>query len=125
MKPIPNLRKDLDRFFKYVRVAPETGCWVWTGHRNADGYGRFNTHPKPYQQRSFYAHRWLYIQLIGPIAEGLHLDHWVCNNPACVNPLHLRLMTPTENDVRANNRRWAQRYAHTPPLIGGTEGCPF
>lgn len=38
--------------------------------------------------------------LIGPIADGMTLDH-LCRNPACVNPAHLEPVSQRENNLRA------------------------
>ncbi len=58
-------------------------CWVWQLHKSVDGYGRKTSHKKP---RS--AHRFYYERYVGPIPEGLTLDH-LCRVRACVNPSHL------------------------------------
>jgi hypothetical protein len=44
----------------------------------------------------FRAHRVAYEALIGPIPDGLQLDH-LCRNRACVNPLHTEPVTQIEN----------------------------
>jgi len=70
-----------------------TPCWRWTGALR-DGYGLFlNTN------RSESAHRWNYERLVGPIREGLQLDH-LCRVRRCVNPEHLEPVTQRENVLR-------------------------
>lgn len=45
------------------------------------------------------AHRAVYEALVGPIPEGLELDH-LCKNRLCVNPDHLEPVTHQENVKR-------------------------
>lgn len=66
-------------------------CWEWIGRKHANGYGK-----KQFHSRTLLAHRWLWMQLFGPIPSGLVIDH-VCQNPGCVNPHHLRVVTQAEN----------------------------
>ena len=73
-----------------------TGCWVWQRSMNSTGYGRMNVG----SQRNRLAHRVFYERLVGPIPEGLQLDH-LCFNRACVNPDHLEPVTNQENMLRA------------------------
>lgn len=68
------------------------GCWNWTGEVNDYGYGRACVGAgkrKP-------AHRIIYQILVGPIPNGLTLDH-LCRNRLCVNPEHLEPVTLGEN----------------------------
>ena len=44
----------------------------------------------------FYAHRVMYAHMVGPIPEGLTIDH-LCRVRNCVNPKHLEAVTQTEN----------------------------
>ena len=53
---------------------------------------------------TFYVHRLAYELLVGPIPEGLHIDH-LCNTRTCCNPLHLDPVTQAEN----NRRSWERR----------------
>ena len=85
------LSNDEARFWQ--KVDKTDTCWLWTAAK-AQGYGRFYC-----GGRLHAAHRWSYELLIGPIPEGLHLDH-LCRNPASVNPAHLEPVTQRENIIR-------------------------
>jgi hypothetical protein len=82
-----------DRF--WAKVDKTDGCWLWQGIDNGNGYGRFGLYGK-----SVYAHRFAYELLVGPIPEGLHLDH-LCRVRLCVRPSHLEAVTQVENNRRA------------------------
>jgi len=82
----------------WAKVQRTLTCWNWMGARTTAGYGRFNPDIKTFT----YAHRYVYELIIGPIPPGLTLDHFICNNRACVNPAHLRPATHRENILRGN-----------------------
>ena len=71
-------------------IEDSRGCWIWSGAIN-NGYGRAYI-----AGRLFYAHRVVYEVIVGPIPEGLELDH-LCRVRACVNPAHLEPVTRAEN----------------------------
>lgn len=83
---------NVDRFWSKVMVAGD--CWLWTGRTSDKGYGRFWVPP-----RELMAHRVAYELEVGPIPEGLTLDH-LCRVRNCVNPAHLEPVTAGENVLR-------------------------
>ena len=84
----------------------ENGCWHFTGTINqANNYGTC---------RGTGAHRYFYEQMVGPIPDGMHIDHmchvpgecaggFSCLHRRCVNPAHLEPVTPRENVLRSNS----------------------
>lgn len=74
-------------------------CWWWTGNLDGKGYGRVTIDKE--QKR---AHRWVWEHLVGPIPDGLEMDH-LCRNILCVNPDHLEPVTKSENQVRGKAGR--------------------
>jgi hypothetical protein len=78
-----------------------TGCWVWTGAVDSSGYSSMKL-----KGTVHIAFRWVYTRLVGPIPEGMDLDHSCCHTRRCVNPDHLEPVTRSENSIRANRRRW-------------------
>jgi len=88
------------RFTTKFRIADEphpligTRCWLWTAYTMPEGYGQCRLNG-----RVQLAHRIAYTKYIGPIPEGLHIDH-LCRVRNCVNPAHLEPVTPRENNLR-------------------------
>jgi hypothetical protein len=76
------------------------GCWLWVGYIDRDGYGTLWRGKSPTQ-----AHRAVYRELIGEIADGMRLDH-LCRRRNCVRPDHLEPVTESENQRR---RTWRAR----------------
>lgn len=95
------------RLAEKIRVADD-GCWHWTDYLNADGYGRVR-----WNGRQPSCHRVVYMLLVGPIAEGLHLDH-LCRVRHCVNPAHLEPVTPLENTRRSGSADYWRSKTHCP-----------
>ena len=86
-----------------VKVRKTESCWLWTGPVFG-GYGQFQPCVTG-MNRSCFAHRFSYELFIGPIPEGLVLDH-LCRVRLCVNPVHLEPVTQSENMLRAQPLTW-------------------
>lgn len=95
---------EAERFWRLVDCAGPGGCWLWTGHRNRDGYGQFKITGAAGRHRTVRAHRWAWQHHHGPVPSGLTLDH-LCGRPACVRPDHLEPVTNAENLRRRHARR--------------------
>lgn len=96
-----------ERFFAKVHMT--SGCWEWVAGKDSGGYGQIGV-----DRRVKRAHRVAYEAIVGPIPEGLELDH-LCRNRACVRPEHLEPVTRYENVRRGNG--WAgtnARKTHCP-----------
>lgn len=101
-------RPAIERFWE--RVERTDTCWLWTGAKGARGYGNF----KPIGRRTVVVHRYAYEQFVGPIPEGLTIDH-LCRVRNCVNPAHLEAVTSRENILRGESvSAQAARRTHCP-----------
>jgi hypothetical protein len=103
------VRADLDKLMSRVEVVGD--CWHWTSYVRTDGYGVFTAtvdgKPTP-----LYAHRLMHEAAIGPIPDGMDVDHRChdprscapgknCRHRRCVNPAHLQAVTRRTNTYRS------------------------
>lgn len=84
---------DLMQWF-WDQVDKSGECWTWTFRHDKYGYGFFRI-----GRRHIFAHRYSYESSVGPIPDGLEIDH-LCRNHICVNPAHLEPVTTRENQYR-------------------------
>lgn len=88
----------IDRFLSRF-VEDATGCWTWLGSLDRYGYGGFWVKEDGGWVKHK-AHRVSYWLFVGPIPDGLQIDH-LCRNRRCVNPAHLEPVTQQENARRS------------------------
>ena len=74
-------------------------CVLWPLSVNNSGYGMKYDRSSG-GKRAYLAHRWVYERVVGPIPEGMVLDH-TCRVKDCVNPAHLDLVDTVTNNERA------------------------
>ncbi len=112
-----------ERFWPKVdKSAGPDGCWLWAAYVDRYGYGQTSDS----ERRNRGAHCVAYELLVGPIPEGLELDHLchtddpscpggACRHRRCVNPAHLEPVPPAENTRRgvpANRTHCPQGHAY-------------
>lgn len=103
----------------WAKVHKTESCWLWTGARNSKGYGQLFKEKIAGKSFKYAAHRLVYELLVGPIPEGLTIDH-LCRNPPCVNPAHLEPVTMKINHLRGTSPMAANaRKTHC------SQGHPF
>lgn len=104
---------EAQRFLEKISLGD--GCWEWTAAVNGEGYGQFRLDN---HGRQVPAHRYAYELLVGPIPEGLEIDH-LCRVRRCVRPNHLEPVTTRINCWRGfgftgvNARKQTCPRAHT------------
>lgn len=103
------LQRKAATFWAQVRLA-DSGCWIWTGFRHLSGHAYTK-----WQGRVIGVHRMAYFLLVGPLKEGLVLDH-LCSTNACVNPKHLEPVSRSENTRRMHSgHNWIAGPVEEPP----------
>src|SRR6267154_3150932 len=108
------LKKDKKRFYKFInflhgplppayciKIHPEIEgipCQEWNGCCKQGGYGMFS-----YKGKTELAHRRMYKIKKGKIPKGFDVCH-KCDNPPCVNEIHLWAGKENNQDTEAKGR---------------------
>lgn len=87
----------MDRVWPRLVLDP-SGCLLWQGSLSS-GYGQVKA---TRSRAELLVHRLVYEHCVGPIPEGLELDH-LCRVRRCANPLHLEPVTRQENVRRGTS----------------------
>lgn len=95
----------VERF--WAKVCDTGDCWLWTASLDSFGYGLFKVDRKTQK-----AHRWSYAYHVGPIPDGLTIDH-LCRVRNCVRPDHLEAVTQKENTARARKTHCIRGHEFT------------
>lgn len=107
---------EVERFWAKVDRRGDDECWPWKAGTFGSGYGHFS-----YERfgGGSTAHRFAYELLVGPIPDGLELDHLChtqavvegacgggdeCPHRRCVNPAHLEPVDRHTNVARGNHQ---------------------
>ncbi len=84
-----------------ARTIREGDCQIWQGAVQSSGYGSVSSGVR---SRSLLAHRVVFTEMVGPIEEGMTVDH-LCSNKLCQNVFHMELVTRGENSRRKHERQ--------------------
>ncbi len=94
------IKEDLSvRFWRFVSKSSDPdGCWIWTGYKDPNGYGRVSVSPS----RDRLAHRvaWMLTKGRWPAKSLLHR----CDNPPCIRPDHMFEGTQRDNMRDMDNK---------------------
>lgn len=109
----------IERVLSRLTPEPNTGCWLWPGAANREGYGQIRIGAAP--GRLVYVCRVVLEHHHGPLAPGLCALHR-CDNPPCANAEHLFAGTRADN-----NRDMIEkgRSRHFPPKDQCVHGHAF
>lgn len=97
------------RFAQRLHSNPDA-CWEWAGAKNEHGYGVIGRGRR--SDGNTKAHRVSYQIFHGAKLTPSELVLHRCDNPSCVNPLHLWVGTPKEN-----SRDMLEKGRGTPPPV--------
>lgn len=97
----------MESIFNRITPVTESGCWLWIGRYDKDGYGMFHD-SKHNNYKNIKAHRYFYEKFVNPIPDGKSVLHR-CDIPCCVNPAHLFLGAQKDNMLDKKRKGRAPR----------------
>jgi len=77
------------KFESFINKDNYNNCWIWTGRKDKDGYGRYSLYK---------ANRVAYF-LSNPLDGQENIIRHTCNNKSCVNPDHLLTGSFHDNSI--------------------------
>jgi uncharacterized protein YerC len=102
------MNNDWVNFFGHRCKPEDGGCIVFSGYKSRDGYGQVR-----YNKNMELAHRASYQIAFGKIPDGSYVCHH-CDNPACINPLHIYAGSQQDNMNDKVSRRRQSKGEHRP-----------
>lgn len=98
--PVKKYYKSGEKSLEFSEKTHRVGeCLEWLGVLTRGGYARFKA-----DGEWVMVHRWIYEKKVGPIPDGMQIDH-LCHNRRCVEVSHLRLATPMQNSENKSGAR--------------------
>lgn len=90
----------IERVLARIDTTDPEVCWLWPGSTYGNGYGSIKIGSRQDgTRRNTSTHIVTYEALVGPVPEGLELDH-LCRVRLCCNPFHLEPVTHSQNMER-------------------------
>lgn len=99
------------RFVAKVSVPGWSECWIWRASFRGSGYNKGAGYPAfVVNGVDVNGHRQMAQWLYGKLPRSLVVDHVVCSNTRCVNPLHLIPHSQQFNMTRTGCKNFAARF---------------
>lgn len=99
-------KKESERFLEKFDQRGYNECWPWVASKNNGGYGTFRL----WNCKTDMAHRYM-KRILGYDIDEKIVAH-ICDNPSCVNPLHLFVGTQKDNIYDADSKGRMIRNRH-------------